>query len=295
MSSCVLSLARLEFDRLLRSRGLWLMTGLLAADFFAVELTAGNHGLPLDRVGPNITLGAFQQTFVLILGLGSVFASFRSITAERESGSLKFHLAMPQSRNAILWGKILGRTAALCVPVGGLLISGAVAGSYLYGVFDLIEYLGLVILTVWYVLLGVSVGTAISASVRTGRGAAALTAVYSISLLLWTSLSNIGYRLTRAYIPLDEYTYRLLLFRSSPSGAYNVLTNALIGVEHSSWSWKSVLENQRTESSGIPLVSESFETTPLLLEPWVPLVMFLFWTAAPLLVASIRFRSAEVT
>lgn len=286
-------LARLECERLLRSWGIWVFAVVLVLNInWSLHPTLG--AVPVDD--STTVLGAFQQGLVSLVAVGGVLASFQSVAQERESGALRTHLALPQSRAEILLGKVLGRSLALVAMLVPVFVAGAILAFVTYGVVDVVGVGVIWLLTTGYAFVGVSIGVAISASVRTGRTATAVTLGYTIVLLLWRStFAPQLFDVLRGYVPGSNAKLFFVLGRLAPTSAYNVLTNAVIGVGNSAAPWIQVVFalDPRVQTN-FRLVVDAFETIPLSLWPLTSLIVLAGWAVVSVGIAYLRFRGADV-
>jgi len=195
------AVARKEFRDAIRSR--WLHGSTL----FFVLFLAGTAGLffgvllgPESRQVSNLfgffaNLGVFSFSFpgllALVLGFMALSTSYGSITEERESGSIKLLLSLPNSRLDAVLGKLLGRSGvvvvALLVGFFATFVVLLATGTRL----ELGSFSQQILLTALLGVAFVSVGLSISALADSNREATLATmGLYLVFAILWGSVSE---------------------------------------------------------------------------------------------------------
>jgi ABC-2 type transport system permease protein len=195
------AVARKEFRDGIRSR--WLHGATL---FFALFL-GGTSALFLGVLVPpdlrqvsNLfgffaNLGVFSFSFpgllALVLGFIALSTSYGSITEERESGSIKLLLSLPNSRLDAVVGKFLGRSAiVIAALLVGFLVTFVVlvaTGSRL----ELVSFSQQIVLTLLLGVAFVSIGLSLSALADSNREATLATmGLYLVFAVLWGSISE---------------------------------------------------------------------------------------------------------
>lgn len=156
--------ARKDFADASRSKLLWGLTVIL------LLLVAGLSVIPylLDSDG-SVAFGA-GLTFVFgavgfLIPIIGLVVGYRSIVGERESGSIRFLLGLPNSRRDVVIGKVIGRAIVVAVPTIFAFIVGAIVIYALYTGFEVINYLGLFVFTLIMGLVYVAIAVSVSASV----------------------------------------------------------------------------------------------------------------------------------
>ncbi|MBB6647430.1 ABC transporter permease [Halobellus ruber] len=195
------AVARKEFRDAIRSRWLHgstlffaLFLGGAAALFFGVLI--GPEGRQVSNLfGFFANLGVFSFSFpgllALVLGFIALSTSYGSITGERETGSIKLLLSLPNSRLDAVVGKFLGRSAVVVAALlAGFLFVFVVlvaTGTRL----QLGSFVPQVALTALLGMAFVSIGLGISALAGSNREATLATmGLYLIFAVLWGSVSE---------------------------------------------------------------------------------------------------------
>lgn len=289
-------LARKEFRGVIWYKGTWLFTVLLV--YFGYQPSYDGW----QGVGTDITTAYIQNFAALLLPLGVLLLSYRSIIKERQSKSLKIPLGLPLTRTDVLLGKIAGRTAGLCAAVGVACLALGVYGLVRYGLFSPLRFVAVVLTTMLYVLVFVSIATAVSALTRrTITATAAIFAgVYLPLGLLWDLITRQGYNaLTGTAVNPQNFTPDAVYFfilRLSPTNAYTVLTNWILGVGNAAHGYTGVL--RATESASrfpsILMVETTLQNPPIYLHEAASVLILLGWTLLPLGLAWVKFTRGDV-
>lgn len=116
----LLAVVKKDFTDSLRS-GSFLATTLLfvlTAGFWAaiqhVPMMYADSDVPTSTLALLNSMGQPMAFFVPMLGLG---ISYASIAGERDSGSIKILLSLPNSRRDVVLGKFIGRCAVLTLAI----------------------------------------------------------------------------------------------------------------------------------------------------------------------------------
>ena len=195
------AVARKEFRDAIRSRWLHgstlffaLFLGGASALFFGVLIGPENRQVS-NLFGFFANLGVFSFSFpgllALVLGFIALSTSYGSITGERETGSIKLLLSLPNSRLDAVVGKFLGRSA---VVVAALLVGFLLAFAVLIATgtrLELGSFVPQVALTALLGMAFVSIGLGISALAGSNREATLATmGLYLVFAVLWGSVSE---------------------------------------------------------------------------------------------------------
>ncbi|QHS16164.1 ABC transporter permease subunit [Halopenitus persicus] len=290
-------LARAEARRLLTSNGPWILAILLVLWAYRPSYVGW------DELGPNLTVGFIQIAGSILLPLGVLLLSYRSVVAERSSGSLKFLLGLPLTRTDILVAKTLGRSAGIAIPVIGAVAVLGLAGGLRFGLFSPLRFGAVLLVTLLYVVTLVSIATAVSAATTsTVRATGVLFGgFYLVLTVLWKPVATAIYgaatgRAVSAYdAPADGALF--LLLRMSPERSYHIVTNWLLGVGNSGALFEPALTKLRTPTSiNVYAVDAAFEpgSVPLYLHELSGLLVLLCWLIVPLGVARYRFERGDL-
>ena len=302
------AVARKEFRDAIRSRWLHgstlffaLFIGGAAALFFGVLI--GPDGRQVSNLfGFFANLGVFSFSFpgllALVLGFIALSTSYGSITGERETGSIKLLLSLPNSRLDAMIGKFLGRSA---VVVAALLVGFLVAFAVLIATgtgLELGSFVPQVALTALLGMAFVSIGLGISALASSNREATLATmGLYLVFAVLWGSVS--------------EGIPKLLNYAAEQAGmgALAVATRVQIGVFLKYLNPLKAYETLAAQlyygAAQARLVSATFgeqnalgpifqESIPFYFSGWFLFAILLAWIVVPVAVGYWAFERADL-
>ena len=302
------AVARKEFRDAIRSRWLHgstlffaLFIGGAAALFFGVLI--GPDGRQVSNLfGFFANLGVFSFSFpgllALVLGFIALSTSYGSITGERETGSIKLLLSLPNSRLDAMIGKFLGRSA---VVVAALLVGFLVAFAVLIATgtgLELGSFVPQVALTALLGMAFVSIGLGISALASSNREATLATmGLYLVFAVLWGSVS--------------EGIPKLLNYAAEQAGmgALAVATRVQIGVFLKYLNPLKAYETLAAQlyygAAQARLVSATFgeqnalgpifqESIPFYFSGWFLFLILLAWIVLPVAVGYWAFERADL-
>jgi len=227
-----------DFEDAVRSRWLW---GLSAVFVLVVAGSAFALGrISQGQVSSSDVVGGLNGFFVTsLIPLIAVVMGYRAVVGERESGSLKLLLSLPHSRADVVFGKVIGRTGAVAVPVlvGFLLPVIAFLATGVPVEFG--RYLGFTLFVVLLAAVFLSFAVGVSAAASTGRRAiAGVVAGYFLLVPLWGAIQFPlqfmlmgGYPGWLSWVPLSPDELFRLLRLLNPTGSFKILTTAFLGGE----------------------------------------------------------------
>jgi len=290
-------LARKEARTVATSKGIWLLAVLLVPWGYRPSYVGW------DGLGANITAGYVQLAGTGLLPLGVLLLSYQSIVGERTAGSLKFTLGLPLTRADVLLGTVVGRTVGIAGPVTLSFLVLAGIGLLDHGAFDPLPFLGVVLVTLLYV--GVLVSIAVSVSAMVERTVTAAGAVFGLVFLpfivFWSRLATVVFSAATgtAVNPFEPPASGplFLLHRLNPGGAYHVVSNWVLGVGNSANTYSTVLSELQPQVSTNALVVEAtFQpgAVPGYLHESVGLLVLLAWLVVPLGLARLVFSRGDV-
>lgn len=262
-----------------RSRLLWGATVLLTA-FFALFLASDSGTGELPAI---LALQNLLNATAYVLPLIAIFVGTLAIAGERESGSIKYLLGLPNSRGTVLLGTLLGRAVVALVAVGVALLVGAAVLLLAYSTIPVRDFLAFSAMTLSLALVYVAVAVGVSAACATrGRATAGTVGIYFLLNVLWR-VPPIDPRVGVAYLTetvlgmaprpnLYEFAFHL-----SPSFAYRQATTEFLGVH--------VIDVSAGETAG---------NVPAYLTGEFMLVVLAAWIVVPLGIGYLRFRNAEI-
>ncbi len=276
-----LAVARKDFQDAIRSRVLLGLTGLFvlfvagASYFFArIQPTPGG-GDPTALV-LIFSLLAPASLLVPIIGLA---LGYKAVAGERESGRIKLLLSLPHSRLDIVFGKALGRTGVLVVPILVGFVVGAAVIFWQSSSFTPVNYLAFAFVTVLlglaYIAISVAVSSATTSTFRALIGGGSLLIVLEF---LWRQvLLAIVYLVNGLSLP-----------QQSPGDWYSFLQSLPPGTAYSSAA-RSLLPESPTTLAITGPTPDAFY-----LQDWFGFVILAVWVVVPLALGYLRFERTDL-
>ncbi|ELZ95954.1 nitrite/nitrate reduction protein [Haloferax mucosum ATCC BAA-1512] len=288
-------LARRECRTVLTSKGAWILTALIVLWGFRPTYTGWN------AIGQNITIGYIQLGVNLLLPIGALLLTYQSLIGERTTGSIKFLIALPLKRTQILLGKSVGRFAGIGAIVGVAVLLISIIGVVEHGTFAVLPFVGVVLATALLLAALVSLGVLLSTAVDSTVSAAASVLGYIFVTLFWSTVVSKVYTAITG-VPVDPYDAPasgplFFALRLTPDGAYNVLTNWLLGVGNSAEQFHTVYTKLAPgQFINAFVVEAAFEsgTAPWYLHPALSIVILLTWIAVPMALSRRVFNNGDV-
>jgi len=294
------AVARKDFQDAVRSRWLWVLSALSIVVFAGAAIGQLYLG---DGQSPQQSQGLLQgflfflkQGTGILIPLTAIVVAYASVTRERESGTMKLLLALPHSRDDVVLGKLVGRSAVVTLPVLigffvaflALLPAASGVNFLLYTQFALLTaLLGLV-------FVGISVG--VSAAANSNQQAiVGAGGLFGAFWFLWNYfVSGINRALTDVFSlsTTSQYQLRLTLKLLNPIQAYKTLVDSLFmsdlmaRVQMFSMLF-GVIPDQKAQQALGPQLSPWFS------DPMV-LLFLLVWLVVPIGVGLTWFREADL-
>lgn len=292
------AVARKDFRDAVRSRWLWVLSALSVLVFAGAavgRLYVGNGAQNTQGLVQSFLFFLKQGTAILI-PLTALVVAYGAITRERESGTIKLLLSLPHSRDDVVLGKFLGRSAVVALPVLigffvaflALLPAGSGVDFVVYAEFALLTAL------LGVVFVGIAVG--VSAAANTNQQAlVGAGGLFGIFWFLWNFFVSGVNRAATELFGLSnpaQFRLRLALKILNPIQAYKTLVDSLFmsGLEARVRMFSMLLgmiPNQQAAQALGP------ELSPLFADSMVLLAM-LVWLVVPLAVGIVWFREAEL-
>ncbi len=275
-------IARKEFSDAMRSLVLWIVSAVFVA--FSVLLVGSYIVFEGEFSPPDADPGTALDALVFVLSPIALIApiiglvvGYKAIVGERESGSLKALLSLPHTRWDVMFGKLVGRTMVVVIP---LVVALVVMGGLITVFVDPVSILDFLIIFVLSVLLAavfVAIAVAISGATSSSTIAgAAMFGIYLLFLLFW-DLIDLGLlyifegRLTPGQNPPAWYFFFDML---SPDGAYIAAAQGFL--------------------PGVDIFAGTNIPDVWYLSPWIALVVLLFWLVVPFVIGYQRFKEADL-
>lgn len=216
------------------------------------------------------------------LPLIAVVMSHNAIIDERDTGSLKLLLSLPHSRSDVVFGKMIGRSAAIIGPqFAGFILPGMIIA--LAAPFQAVEYFGFMLMTGILTMVFVSISVGISASMASRqRVLVSVIAVYMLFVSVWGTLKlPFGNWASRqdpgvhnwpdslSWMPIAPSDFVEILELVNPTGAFKALSGPF-------------LEGNLFAPGADPNTQ------------FAALMMLVFWLLFPMLVGIWRFEETDL-
>lgn len=294
-------IAKKDFQDAVRS---WLFWGLSGFFFALLAVITGITwyfaGEPIlaEELTTEILISLVSNVTRLVIPVIALILGWKAIAGERESGSMKVLLALPHSRADVVLGKLLGRSLVLALSlVLGFGLAAIVVAGFM-GRFGILDYLGLLAMSIIYGVAYVSIAVAISALTRsTTFAGAGVFGVFVLFYVVWNALMP-AFRLLVSFGYIEGVSYTLeangqdLVFQRPPAWAFaidmfdpgnayaNVLTLATSAAE--------------IEGASDLTAAQFGGSVPFFLQDWFAFVVLLFWIVVPLGIALHRFEQVDL-
>jgi ABC-2 type transport system permease protein len=274
--------ARKDFQDASRSMMLWALTGLTILAVAGVSSIPHLIHVPAEGPAPEFdeAMSFLYTVMTLMISIIGLVVGYQAIVKERESGSIRFLLGLPNTRLDVILGKVIGRAAVVGIStVIGFAIGGAVI-AFLYDGFDIVTYLGVVAFALLIGLVYVAVAVGVSASVSSrSKAVAGVLGIYIVFDWLWWAIPMAIYWLLERELPggTDLPAWYLLVERLGVWGPIEVISVTLVdiaGVETA------------------PAADRLAREVPFYLETWFAWVFVAAWIIVPLAVGYYRFNRA---
>lgn len=268
-----LAVARNDIREAVRSKGVWALTGLFLVGLAGLAFLLARLAVPDFDVFLDVTAIGVTLLFPLV----GVVLGYRTVVAERESGTIVLLMSLPNSRAEMVLGKILGRTTVL---TGSLVVGTVGAGLVLatqYPSFAPGRYLLFVLAALVYGLGFVAIATALSMALSTARRVVgAAFGVYVLLVMVWNVLVDVLVAVLFRFEPeglADPPLWAESVTFLTPRTTFEYLVSEALGVGGG--------------PTTVAVDSQWFASTG------VAVVVLLGWVVVPLLVGYARFERAE--
>jgi ABC-2 type transport system permease protein len=231
---------------------------------------------PVDQ-STLVLLNSMRQAgvfFVPLLGLG---IGYNAIAGERESGSLKLLLGLPNTRREVVFGKFIGRT----VVVGGVIVACYTIVWIIvvmsYGFLDFVIFGLYTLLTVCNGAVYVAIPLGFSAGMKSRQWAlSGAIGIYALLMLGWDALL---------------YGLQLVIYGAQPPAGGLPEWFNLIGLLNPSTAFMFAVRAVIPEYYSLTFYPQS---DALYLQDSVGFVILLFWIIVPLVLGYLRFEKSDI-
>lgn len=263
------TLAAKEFRDRIRNRWVLAVALVFTAFSLAIAYFGGAQQGTVGLQSIEATIASLVSLVIYLIPLIALLLGFDAIVGERERGSLDLLLALPITRGELLLGKYLGLAAALTLStlagfaLVAVLLAGSLGGNGLY------HYLGFMLSSVLLGLVFLSLAVLLSVLAKDRTRASGLAIALWFGFVLVFDLLLLGALvLGGGRLGGDAFAYLLLL---NPADVFRILN-------------VFSLDDLRS------MVGPASIVPPALANPWLMGAAMLGWIAAPLALASWRFR-----
>ena len=230
------AISRKDFEDAVRSRWLLALSALfvllVAVAVYLIRPQAGQTVPSNEVLNYVLVKDGLVTTLIPLIAL---VVSYSAVVGERESGSLKLLLSLPHSRADVVFGKVLGRSAAISVPVlVGFLLPGVMLVAVPWVTFSPGYYVGYTLLTALLATVFVAIAVGFSAAMSSQRLAVAgAVGIYFLFVPLW-GLIQFPLRLYfglgggPSWLPIEGTSLLNLLQLVNPTGSFKIVVNAFM-------------------------------------------------------------------
>jgi len=272
-------IAKKDFQDAVRSRGMLALVALFSLLVAAFAVVVRPTGQGTEQFATELLLQFFVGRFLVtpLVPLVGIVVGYNAISGERESGSLKLLLSLPHSRADVVFGKVIGRGAALSLAVfTGFLLPGlvlfALEQTGALAAFNVGSFLGYTVFAAVLGVVFVAISVGFSAAASTQRRALiGSVGIYVLFVLLWSAVTGQFLNAASGVIdplPVSQQQVSVFLQAANPTSGVELLSSAFLGGQ---------LLAGETLNQQISAVS-----------------MLVFWTIAPPLVGLWTFDAADL-
>ena len=269
-----------EFQDAIRSHTLH---GLIVLFIAITGFWAVIHWIPemSDPVTGNLDtialLNSMRQPALYLIPLVALVVGYKAVAGEREHGSIRLTLGLPNTRRDVFLGKVIGQTAVVSVAILFGYGTAALIALLTYDTFALTVFVVYTLLSVLYALVCISIAVSFSASTRSlQRAIIGAGGIYLVVLILWDSIVAV---LTIVFVenPSQSDTFPdwlIAIFYMNPSTAFAQATRAVIPATR--------------EITVFPLLEASFWAD------WYGFIVMGLWILIPLTLGNLLFNRADI-
>ncbi|MFC6766252.1 ABC transporter permease [Natrinema soli] len=298
----VRAVAKKDFQDSVRS---WLFWGLSAFFFTLLVVVTGalsyfGEDLAAQGATTDMLVVFVSQITKLVVPLIALVLGWKSIAGERESGSIKVLLSLPHSRKDVLLGKLLGRSAVLSVSLTVGFVLAAVVVAALLGAFDIVDYAGLLVMSIVFGVAYMSIAVSLSSlTSSTTMAGAAMFGVFVLFYVIWNALQQVFRLLSQREILFFDYVEYTTVFQGQEATARRL----------QDWVYLIMnLDPGQAYTNGLTLLTDvdALENQsavnaqmfggelPIFLQDWFSFLILLLWIVVPLAVALYRFDRVDL-
>ena len=274
------TVAKKDFRDAVRSRALLGLTTLFV--LFAAGYSYLFRNLPQlfgtqnGNASTIALLRGMQSSASLLVPLIALVIGYKAVVGERDSGSLKLLLSLPNTRRDVVIGKLLGRTAVVAIAVIVGFAAGAIVGVVIYDTFAIVDFLLFALMTVAFAFVFVAIAVGFSAAMKSSsRALYGACGLFVLFQFIWGLIPLLIQYVANGFsFPNLTQTPDWAIFFTSlnPQAAYNRAAAALLP------------DIGFTSASGLPFY----------LQNWFAFIILGTWLIAPIGLGYYRFRKMDL-
>ncbi len=286
------AVARKDFWDAIRSRLLIVLTALFVifaagAAYVVTEIDPPQQAQFTGEVTTFLLIIGLVQATAVFIPIVSIAVAYRSLAGERDSGSLKLLLSLPNSRADVVIGKFLGRAGVVSVALFVGFAVGLVVTASLADAFSAPEYLAFVGVSLLFAFVFVAIAVGVSAfTSSTSRAAYGAFGLFVVFQFLWNVIAQAVVYVVNGFtfeglgnLEPGDTIFNLFQFIQilSPTTAYQQGTQ---------WVILRIAEEEETQ--------QATAEVPFFVEDWFGFVILLVWIILPLAIGYLRFDATDL-
>ena len=280
------AVAEKDFRDAIRSRLLIVLTLLFTlfsagAAYLVTEIDPPQQAAFTGEVTTVLLISGLVSATAVFIPIVSIAVAYRSLAGERDSGSLKLLLSLPNSRLDVVLGKFVGRAGVVAVALFVGFAVGIVVTASLADAFSPLEYVVFVGISMLFAFVFIAITVGVSAfTSSTSRAAYGAFGLFVVFQFLWSSLAQgVAYAVNGfSFEGIEEGDAVFELFQVltilDPTAAYQQGTLWVV---------------RRLADSG-----ESTPDLAFYLQDWFGFIVMALWIVVPLAIGYTRFESSDL-
>ncbi len=273
-----LSVARKDFIDARRSKGLWALIAVYVGLLALLVYAASSHDTMTDILQVLSFVGIF------IIPISALVVAYLAIAGERESGSIKFLLGLPNTRFDLVIGKFVGRSAVVSLGLLLAFVIAALEGIFMLQSIDFTVFAEFFLLLLYFGVTYVAIAVGLSAACASrSRAMASSVGIFFIFNVLWT-IPPISPSSALRFIAHDQLGIQLspriyeFVYLVSPSYAFQRASGLVFS--------GGAMYHFRVLKHGA--------VVPFYLKQWFMLVILGAWLVVPLALGYLSFERADL-
>ncbi len=298
-----LAVARKDFKDVRRAKTLWIVIGLLGLISGLLAYVFSGSSDTTDQQVVELLFRSIAGINAILLPIVVLIATYLAIAGERERGSIKFLLGLPNSRQDVILGKLLSRLGMVTVAVATMFLVALVISLVRFAVFPAGVFFGVFLMTVFYGAVFVGVAIAVSSiTASRSRAVAGAVGTYFVSILVYfLPAINVEQIVRYAYEDVLGQSANLDLYQfvqyTSPFFAFQKALNLVVPERMETQPFRSERAFQggrRAGPNADPQAALESVNLPFYLTDEFGLVILLAWMVVPLALGYWRFERADL-